>query len=76
MHSHATSSMPAQPAAREIFDSHYTLARLSRPFLPACLPACPPVQMKPNPFLDMGITIGKINAADQLNGREQMLVMA
>lgn len=32
--------------------------------------------MKPNPFLDMGITIGKINAEDQLNGREQMLVMA
>lgn len=33
-------------------------------------------QMKPNPFLDMGITVGKINAADQLDGREQLLVMA
>ena len=32
--------------------------------------------MKPNPFLDMGITVGKINAADQLDGREQLLVMA
>ncbi|KAI3429306.1 hypothetical protein D9Q98_005401 [Chlorella vulgaris] len=32
--------------------------------------------MKPNPFLDMGITIGKINAADQLDGNEDLLVMA
>ncbi|PSC68442.1 LOW PSII ACCUMULATION chloroplastic [Micractinium conductrix] len=32
--------------------------------------------MKPNAFLDMGITIGKINAADQLDGTEKLLVMA
>ena len=62
----------ARPAScAGIPQSHYPLARLPRPFLPDC-----PLQMKPNPFLDMGITIGKINAADQLNGREQMLVMA
>jgi hypothetical protein len=32
--------------------------------------------MKPNPFLDMGITVGKINAADQLSGSEQLIVAA
>jgi len=32
--------------------------------------------MKPNAFLDMGITIGKVNASDQLTGDEKLLVMA
>ncbi|KAL4447481.1 hypothetical protein ABPG75_004700 [Micractinium tetrahymenae] len=32
--------------------------------------------MKPNALLDMGITVGKVNAADQLDGREELLVAA
>lgn len=42
----------------------------------ALCPAVRAAQMKPNPFLDMGITVGKINAADQLKGNEELIVAA
>ena len=32
--------------------------------------------MKPNPLLDMGITWGTVNAAEQRKGNEELLVMA
>ena len=49
-----------------------SLSQRNAPSPPAALPR----QMKPNAFLDMGITIGKHNAADQLAGNEQLLVAA
>ena len=34
------------------------------------------LQLKPNGFLDLGIRVGQVQAADQLDGSERLLVMA